>query len=163
MVIDEADGLHIGVDDGGADEFEAAFFEILADFFGKWSDGGNLLDGLPVVDDGLAVDESPKILVEGAEFLLDCKKAVGVGDGGGDFEAVFDDAVEVVEFGLFGFGEFGNFGGVEVGESLAVTFAFIENGGPRKTGLGTFEDEEFEEGTVVMDRHTPFLVVIIDV
>lgn len=33
VVVDHADGLHVGVDDGGADEGEAAFFEILADFF----------------------------------------------------------------------------------------------------------------------------------
>lgn len=31
MVVDHADGLHVGVDDGGAYEGEAAFFEVFAD------------------------------------------------------------------------------------------------------------------------------------
>lgn len=31
VVIDDADGLHEGVDDGGADECHAAFFEVFRD------------------------------------------------------------------------------------------------------------------------------------
>ncbi len=40
MVIDHADGLHEGVADGGADEFEAALFEGFAHGIGGGGMGG---------------------------------------------------------------------------------------------------------------------------
>src|SRR5213075_2920315 len=43
MVVDQAGGLHDGVDDGGADEFEAAFEQVLAQDFGRLGLGGDLL------------------------------------------------------------------------------------------------------------------------
>jgi len=33
MIIDHANGLHEGVEDNGADKFEAAFFEVLGNLF----------------------------------------------------------------------------------------------------------------------------------
>ena len=49
VVVYDADGLHPGVDDDGADEFEAAIFEGFGDFFGErrssWEWGG-VLNGL---------------------------------------------------------------------------------------------------------------------
>ncbi len=41
--------------------------------------------------------------------------------------------------------------------------AFVEDGAPAQTGLGSFEREELEQRTVVGDRHAPFLVVVGDV
>ena len=42
MVVDDADGLEVGVDDGGADEAEAAGFEVFADLVAEGRGGGYL-------------------------------------------------------------------------------------------------------------------------
>ena len=42
----------------------------------------------------------------------------------------------------------------------AVTFAAVEDGAPGESGLRAFEDEEFEEGAVVVQRDAPILVVV---
>ena len=56
VIVDEADGLHPGVDDDGADEFEAAFFQGFGDLFGERGFGGEFFSG---VLDGFAAGEGP--------------------------------------------------------------------------------------------------------
>ena len=49
---------------------------------------------------------------------------------------------------------------VEPGERVAVAVALVEDRRPAQAGLRAFEDQEFEEHAVVVDRHAPFVVVI---
>src|ERR1051325_8784375 len=44
----------------------------------------------------------------------------------------------------------------------AILLALLEDGFPTEACLGTFEDEEFKERAVVVDRHAPLLVVVVD-
>ena len=69
MIIDHADRLHVGVDDGGADEIESALFQVLADGFGERGEGWDFAEVFPVVDDGGVVDPAPEVVVERAAFL----------------------------------------------------------------------------------------------
>lgn len=55
VVVDDADGLHPGVDDDGADEFKAALFESFGDGFGERGAGEQLAGAL----DGLAAGHGP--------------------------------------------------------------------------------------------------------
>ena len=59
MVVDDAGGLHQGVDDGGADKAEAMFCQILAESSGQRRHRGNLAMRLPFVADGRATDKVP--------------------------------------------------------------------------------------------------------
>ena len=52
--------------------------------------------------------------------------------------------------------------GVEVVEGTAVVVALVQDGGPAQAGLGAFQNQELEEDAVVMLRHAPFLVVVLD-
>ncbi len=92
MVVDQADGLHEGVADGGADEVEAAFFEVLAESVGFGGAGGDGVAGVAQIYFGFAVYELPEVVIEAAEIFLDLEQGAGVFYGGGDLEAVADDA-----------------------------------------------------------------------
>lgn len=92
VVIDHADGLHEGVADGGADEAEAAFFQVFAHGVGYWRECRKAREFFPIILQWLAVYEVPDVHVEGAEFFLDLQEGLGVADGGFDFQAVADDA-----------------------------------------------------------------------
>src|SRR5439155_1395815 len=43
----------------------------------------------------------------------------------------------------------------------AIPFPFFEHDRPTESGLGRLEDEKFEVFAIVMNRHTPFAVVIL--
>jgi hypothetical protein len=103
----------------------------------------------------IGLPPTPDVGVEGAELFLDFEEGLGVGDGGGDFEAVSDDAFVFEELGLVLGGEAGDFGWVKVGEGFAVGGTFLEDGFPGEAGLGAFEDQELEEEAVVVDRDAP--------
>ena len=59
-------------------------------------------------------------------------------------------------------GEPRDFGRIEVSEHSAVGVALLQDGGPAKSCLGAFEDEEFEKGVVVVDGDAPLVVVVVD-
>ena len=117
---------------------------------------------MPGILERLAGDELPDVAVEGAEFFLDGEEGLGVGNGGGDFEAVADDAGIAKEFAGLAAAVAGDFAGVEMVEGGAIVFALVEDGFPAQAGLGALEDEEFEEEAVVVDGEAPFAVVVLD-
>jgi hypothetical protein len=159
VVVEEADGLHEGVADGGADEFEAAFFEVFAHLFGN-GDGVAFFGGGGGSWERLPVDEAPDIFIEGGEFELGVEEGARVLDHGIDFEAVANDARIFEEGFPFSGVVFEDFVGVELIEGFAVVVAFFEDGEPAKAGLGPFEVEHFEEEAVVVDGNAPLGVVI---
>jgi hypothetical protein len=59
--------------------------------------------------------------------------------------------------------EAGEFADVEARERLPVVVTFLQYGDPGEAGLGSFEDELFEEPAVVPHGHAPFFVVVSDV
>ena len=97
VVVHYAAGLHPCVGDGGAYEFEAAFFEGCGDLFGEWGFGWDLAGGLEVVVDGFAAGEGPdpggEVFAVGEHGLVD---ACAV-DGGFDLGAGADDVCVLQE------------------------------------------------------------------
>ena len=87
--IDDADGLQIGVDDGGANEGHAPLFQVLGNGVGQRA-GGN--GGVIFVDD-LAVCPAPDILFKAAVLFLNVPEDTAVFDTGPDFQPVADDAL----------------------------------------------------------------------
>src|SRR5258705_5534926 len=71
MVVDHSDRLHIGIDDGRADETEAAKLQVLADRVGQRRTGRHLLHALPEVLLRAPVHEAPQVCVDQAEFPPD--------------------------------------------------------------------------------------------
>ena len=89
---DDAYGLEVGVDYGGAYEFHAAALEVLGDLGGKRRVGGAYF-----VED-VAAGPVPEVGGEGAKFLLDDFEGSCVGDGGLDFAPVADDGGILAKF-----------------------------------------------------------------
>ena len=92
MVVDHAGRLHVGVDDGRADEAEASLLQVLANRLGERRRGGDLLQAPPRVLDRRAVDERPDVAGEAALLLLHLEEGLGVGDRGPHLEPVAHDA-----------------------------------------------------------------------
>jgi len=68
MIIHHAGGLHVGIANGGAEEFEAALFHVLADSVGY---GGACGEDTVFVVDRLAVrHKAVEVFVERAEFFF---------------------------------------------------------------------------------------------
>ena len=70
MVVDDADGLQIGIDDDRAHELETPFFQVLADLLGQGILRRHIGHGFQVMVFDLAVRKAPDVFVEGPEFLL---------------------------------------------------------------------------------------------
>src|SRR5712692_2969245 len=50
---------------------------------------------------------------------------------------------------------------IELAEGAAIAFPFLEHDRPTEPGLRRFEHEEFEVLAIIMDRHTPFAIVVV--
>ncbi len=81
MVIDHAGGLHVGVDDGGADEFETSNFQVFAYFVGKRSSSWELRHFGEFVFDWFVIYEFPNVFIKASKFILYFKKLDGIVDG----------------------------------------------------------------------------------
>src|SRR5215469_657668 len=162
VIVDQSDGLHKRVADGGTDEVEAAMLEVFAHVVALCSAGRDLLERTERVDARPAADELPDVAVEGSELFLNFEEGLGVGDGGANFQFVADDAVVVQQRGDFALVEAGYALGVKLAEGGAVVFALAQDRVPTESGLGAFEDEEFKQMAVIVRRHAPFLVVVED-
>lgn len=80
MVVDHADGLHERIADDGADEGESPFFKVFAHGVGFRRPAGNVSICFPMIHHRVPSDESPNVLVERTEFLLNGEKRFGVLD-----------------------------------------------------------------------------------
>ena len=85
MIIHHPDRLHVGVHDRAADEFEATLFQIFAQRIGLERGGGRVTQTSPAVLNGLSIHESPNVVVEASEFVLNVQERPRVGDSRIDF------------------------------------------------------------------------------
>src|SRR5215831_2039660 len=110
---------------------------------------------------GLSIDESPNVPVEGSEPLPDYDESFGVADCRVDFESVADYSAVLEQGCDFAGTVFRDFIKIEVVKRLTEVFPFIQDGAPAQAGLKAFEDQEFEQFQVVMDRSAPFLIMVL--
>ena len=89
MVVDDADGLEVGVDGDAADKFEAALFHVLGDALAQFARGRALVC---FVSYDCLLGELPNVSIEAAECCLHLLEGLSVGDGGFYFSAVADNA-----------------------------------------------------------------------
>jgi hypothetical protein len=162
VIVHHADCLHVGIEDGGADEAETPALEILAERVGLARGRRNLPDRLPSIQLGPSAHETPAVGVETSELFLNCAKRPRVAHRGFDLQPVSNDSRIRCEL-LNSFpGISRHFPRIELTESLAIALPFSEHGGPAEPGLRPFQNQELEVLPVVVDRHAPFPVVIPD-
>src|SRR6185369_224518 len=162
VVVDHSGGLHEGVADGGADEGEAALLQLLAHLL-RLRRLRRHLGGAPAVLDGLAADQVPEERVEAAGLVADGEEGAGVDHRRRDLGAVADDARVRQESGGLLRTVAGDDFGIEIVEGTAVAVPAAQDGDPGESGLRSLQDEHLEQAAVVVQRHTPLLVVVGDV
>ena len=92
VIVDQAAGLHVSVDNGAAHKLEASFDQVFAQSI-RFSGGcRNLGKVFPAVYDRFSANKTPDVFVKRAEFALDLQKTFGVVDRCQDLEPVPDDA-----------------------------------------------------------------------
>jgi TolB-like protein len=160
VVVHHPHRLHVGVADGAADEAETAPLQIPAQGVRYRRADRYLLHAAPTVLDRPAFHEAPLIGIESAELFLHFQKCTCIGYGRCHLQAIADDAGVGQEFRHRSFVETGHFFGVEAAKGGAIGHPFAQDGDPGEPGLGTFQDQEFEQEPVVVDRHAPFLVMV---
>jgi hypothetical protein len=162
VIVHQSGGLHVGVYDRAAHELEPALFEVFAQRVGFLARRGELIHSPPAVHLGLAADETPDVLGERAEFVLDFQKPLCIVNRREDFQAIADDARIQHELLDAFVAEAGDFFGIEIGERFAIGVAFAIDGDPTQSCLGAFEREELELLAVVPHRHAPLGIVVGD-
>lgn len=161
MVVDHAHGLHERITDGGTTESKPPFLEVFAQGVGDSSRRGDFLEAFEPVDGRFMIDEIPEVAVERAEFLLNLEKGLGVPDRALDLQAVPDDALVLHQSMKIFPGEHRDLFDIPVRECFLVGWLSFQNGCPGETGLRSFKSQELKESLIVMDRHTPYVVVIV--
>ena len=92
VIVDHADGLHEGVNDGGADEFEAAAEKFFGHGARQFRFGRNLFHAAKAIDFGAAVDEIPEKFREAGAVFDYVEPGAGGADGAFDFQTIADDS-----------------------------------------------------------------------
>ena len=91
MVVDHADPLHEGVDDGGTDKAEPPAFHVFRDAVAERGRGRHFTKVGEVFDLRAAIAESSEIGIETALLVLNVEIGAGIAAGAVNFQPVADD------------------------------------------------------------------------
>ena len=162
MVVDHPDGLHERIADDGADEGEPPSLEVFAHGIGFRRSAGNVSTCFPMIHHRFPSNESPNVLIERTEFLLNGEKRVGVLDGRLYFEPVPNNSGIVQQCLHFSLVVPGDGNRVEMIEGFSERVTFPQNRVPAQSGLSAFQNEEFKQSNVIMQRNAPFSIMVAD-
>lgn len=160
MIIDHPDGLHESIANCRADEIKTAVLQIAAQGVGFSGGGRNWRAA--VSPQRFSFHKFPNVRVETAEFFLHGQKRARVLNGGSDFQTIANDSFVVQQFRDFAPVVVCNFRGIEVVESSPVVLTLPQDGFPIEARLRTLEDQQLEQLSIIMDRHTPFTIMVRD-
>ncbi len=163
MIVDHADRLHERVADRCSYKFKTPFFQIATQAIRNRRRNRYVVHSPPTVLQGSAVYELPQVAIKGSKFRTHIQNPLGVGNRRLNLESVSDDAY-VFEQGVhLAFIVTGNYGGVEPIERAPIIGPFFQDRKPAQPRLGAFKDQKFEKRNIVMNGHSPFVIVIVDV
>ncbi len=163
MIVDEPRGLQVRIENGAAHKAKAALFQILAERVRDRTGGGHFGLGEPPMALGLAPHETPDVVVEAAKGRLKLEKRPRIGDGCGDLEPVADDAGIQQQLLDAGWREAGDLHRIEIDKRPPVAFPPVQDRGPGQARLGALENQKLELLAIIVDGHTPFPVVVLEV
>jgi hypothetical protein len=162
VIVHHSDSLHVCVYDRGTHEAQSAALQVLAEGVGFRRGGGNLIHDAPAVHFGLAADKAPRVGVKSSELLLNREKRPSVAYGRLDLLPVSNDPWIEQEL-LDAFLRISRHsGGIESAERAAIAFTFVQDDRPVQSGLGPLQNKELEMGGVIVDRDTPFSIVVFE-
>jgi len=130
MVVDHAGGLHEGITDGTADEFESALFQIPAHGVAFGRGHRDLRKCFPSVLDGCAADKGPEVFAERSKFLTNLQINAGVQSHRINLEPIADDSRVLQNFFKLLVGQSGQFFRIELFEYFPVILPPVEDDFP---------------------------------
>ena len=139
MVVDHAGSLHCGIQYGGPNEGESAFFHILAETIGNRAVDGYTGRRRPAILHRFAVHEIPDIAGEAAAVLLDPQKGLSVLSRAKNLQTVANNLRVLEQFFQFFIAVAGNFLCIEIIECLTITLAFAQHRDPGEARLCAFQ------------------------
>lgn len=157
--VDDADGLQIGVDDGGTREGHTLLFQVLGNGVGQRA-GGN---GGVIFVDNFPACPAPNIGVKTAVFFLNVPEDAAVFDAGSDFQPVADDALVREQLGDLFLAVGADLVQVKAVVDLPESLPLVQHRLPAQPRLKGFQNQQLIQGVVIVARHTPLLIVIADV
>src|SRR2546428_586728 len=160
MVVHHPDRLHVRVADRRTDKLEASTLQGLAHLVRFLGSCGDLFPGSPTASLRSTVRETPDVRVEAPELLLHDQEGFGIPDGGRDLRSVPDDAGVGHERSYLLRIVFRDSHRIEFVEGFLERLAFLQHCEPGKTRLCPFDDEKFEELSVVVFRNAPLGVMV---
>ena len=136
VIVYQAGGLQMGIDDGGAQEFESPLLQIPGNGIGEGGSCRNFRKVCKVVHYLPAIRKTPQVAAKGPVLFLDLQEAPGIGDGGFNLLPVPDNS-GILDHGL-------NPAIIVSGHQLRiesvigfpVTFSSFQDGQPAQSGLG---------------------------
>jgi hypothetical protein len=161
MIIDHSHCLHESIADRWTREFKPVSPQILAQGLGFGRLRRNIFRRLTFILLRPATNESPDILVETAELLLQSKERFCIPDGSLNLQPISYDILIRKQLPDLALPINCNGGGVKVIEGSTVATALSQDSFPAQACLHTLQDEKFEQGSIIMDRHTPFKIMIV--
>ena len=163
MIVDHADRLHEGIDDGRPDELEAARRKLLRHRLRQRRLRRHLLGGAEAVDLRPAVEKSHSSSEKPGPFSMISSQARADSDRAFDLHAVAHDAGVLHQLLDLLRRVARDLLRLEIVEGAAEIVALAQDRDPRQPGLEAVEHQLLEERAVVVFRHAPFVVVIGDV
>ena len=160
MVVDHTGSLHESVANRSAHKFESPLLEGFAHGIRFGCAGRNFGYGLIVMVDGLIAGKLPDKPVERTKLRDHTQKSSGVGYGGAYFGLVTYDGSVLHQLPDFTFGVRCNFHGIKLIKRPAEILPLVEHCSPAQPCLEGIEHHEFKQLAVVVQRNTPFGVVI---
>src|SRR6266403_4698285 len=162
VIVYHADRLHVGIHDRRPHETESAMLKVLAERVGYERSRRNLSHDLPSVELWPSVNEAPAIGVEASELFLDFEKGARVAHGGLDLHAVANDLGIQCELLDSSNGKSRDFLRIKPLESAPITLPLLQHQRPAQPSLCTFEHEKLEVPAVIVDRDTPFEIMVLE-
>ena len=162
MIVDEAHGLHEGVDRGRTDKTPAAFLQVLRDRRRRVclaERAQRIVIELRRSRIGARLPR-PEIGGKRTEFLPQFEGAPGVVDRRVDLAAMPNDPGVLHQPLDVGLVEFGDPLEVEACEGGAEILTLAQDRQPRKAGLEAFKADFLEQARIGVNRTAPFVVVI---
>ncbi len=160
MIVDQTCCLKVRVDDGRANEAEAATDEVATDLVRQGRLGRHTVKARPAIHEWVVIHKAPDVAIEAAKLALDSDKPSRVGDRGTDLSRVPNNARighQLLDFALV---VSGHNHGVELSVEPTVVRSPLENCQPAQARLRGLQNEKLEMLPVVVNRDRPFLVVV---
>ena len=160
MVIDHSAGLQVGIDRDRADILKAAFFQVPADSVRQTVADRDPALRVSFINDAFSFRIGPQVIAEAAKFCADFLITLGVVDDSPYLALRFQHSFRAQNalHILFCIGR--NPVIFKVVKTCPEDLPLFQHQPPAETALQIFQCQEFKHLPVIMDRDSPFRIMV---